>query len=150
MKKLKKILIPLFLLAIFIAGLIIYTKNLNPKTPEVCIHNTCFDIEIADTPQERQLWLMHREYLPEKSGMLFVFQQSGQYKFWMKNTLIPLDMVWIDQDQTIIDIKQAIPCTADPCTTYGPDEFSSYVLELNSWISKKYGIKIGDNIEIKK
>jgi len=55
MKNIKKFLIPLFLLAIFIAGLIIYTKNLNPKEPEVCINDICFDIEIADTPEERQI-----------------------------------------------------------------------------------------------
>jgi hypothetical protein len=63
---------------------------------------------------------MHREHLPEKSGMLFVFQQSSPYGFWMKNTLIPLDMIWIDQNQKIIDIQQAIPCTADPCPSYKP------------------------------
>lgn len=63
---------------------------------------------------------MHREYLPEKSGMLFVFQQIGQYNFWMKNTLIPLDMIRINQDQKIIDIQQAVPCTADPCPSYIP------------------------------
>lgn len=148
MKNIKKFLIPFFLLAIFIAGIIIYTKNLNPKAPEVCINNTCFSIEIADTPEERQLGLMYRKQLPELSGMLFVFQQPGQYNFWMKNTLIPLDMIWIDNQNKIIDIKQATPCTADPCPTYNPQWASSYVLELNSWISEKYGIKIGDSIEI--
>ena len=137
MKIIKKILIPISLLIIFIAGLIIYTKNLNPKSPQVCINDTCFDIEIAETPEQRQIWLMHREYLPEKSGMLFVFQQSSPYGFWMKNTLIPLDMIWIDQDQKIIDIQQAVPCTADPCPSYKPSWPALYVLELNNWISEK-------------
>lgn len=148
MKIIKKILIPISLLIIFIAGIIIYTKNLNPKQPQVCINNTCFSIEIAETPQERQIWLMHRKHLPEKSGMLFVFEQSSPYGFWMKNTLIPLDMIWIDQDQKIIDIQQAIPCTTDPCPSYKPSWPALYVLELNSWISEKYGIKVWDNIEI--
>lgn len=149
MKIIKKILIPISLLiSIFIAGIIIYTKNLNTKQPQVCINNTCFSIEIAETPQERQIWLMHREHLPEKSGMLFVFQQQSPYGFWMKNTLIPLDMIWIDQDQKIIDIQQAVPCTTDPCPSYKPSWPALYVLELNSWISEKYGIKVWDNIEI--
>ncbi|AHB41349.1 hypothetical protein P148_SR1C00001G0558 [candidate division SR1 bacterium RAAC1_SR1_1] len=148
MKTIKKLIIPFLLLAILITGLIIYTKNLNPKQPEICINNLCFSIEIADTPEERQLGLMYRKQLPELAGMLFVFQQSGQYNFWMKNTLIPLDMIWINQDQKIIDIQQATPCTADPCPTYNPQGTSSYVLELNSGISEKYGIKIGDIVEI--
>lgn len=63
---------------------------------------------------------MYRQELPELSGMLFVFEQAGQYNFWMKNTLIPLDMIWINDQNKIIDIKQATPCTADPCPTYNP------------------------------
>lgn len=148
MKNIKKFLIPFFLLVIFIAGLIIYTKNLNPKTPEVCIQDTCFSIEIADTPEERQRWLMYRQELPELSGMLFVFERTGVFKFWMKDTLIPLDMIWINDQNKIIDIEEAMPCTQDPCPVYGPEEAALYVLELNKGISKKYGIKIGDTIEI--
>lgn len=150
MKNIKKLIIPFLLLAIFVTGIIIYTKNLNPKQPELCTNDTCFSIEIADTPEERQLGLMYRKQLPEWSGMLFIFEQPGQYKFWMKNTLIPLDMIWIDNQNTIIDIKQATPCVTNPCPTYGPDQFSSYVLELNSGISEKYGIKIGDSVKIRK
>jgi uncharacterized protein len=120
MKTIRKFLIPFLLLTIFIAGLIIYSKNLNPKQPQVCIDDTCFFIEIADTPEERQLGLMNRTFMPELSGMLFVFQQPGQYNFWMKNTLIPLDMIWIDAQNKIVDIQQATPCTADPCPTYNP------------------------------
>jgi uncharacterized membrane protein (UPF0127 family) len=64
-------------------------------------------IEIADTPEERQLGLMNRIFIPELSGMLFVFQQPGQYNFWMKNTLIPLDMIWIDaQTKSLTSSKQ--------------------------------------------
>lgn len=148
MKTIKKLIIPFLLLAILITGLIIYTKNLNPKQPQVCIDDICFFIEIADTTEERQLGLMNRTFMPELSGMLFVFQQSGQYNFWMKNTLIPLDMIRISDQNKIIDIKEATPCTADPCPTYNPQGISSYVLELNSWMSKKYWIKIWDKVEI--
>jgi uncharacterized protein len=156
MKINKKSRIYAWFIMLFVIGLIIYSKNIStikqitPQAiiPQVCINNTCFSIEIADTPEERQLGLMYRKQLPELSGMLFVFQQSGQYNFWMKNTLIPLDMIWIDAQNKIIDIKQATPCTADPCPTYNPQWFSSYVLELNNWISEKYGIKIGDIVEI--
>lgn len=152
MKRKAKILIPLWLLVIIITWYILYTQSSNPiqttKTPQVCINKTCFDIEIAKTPKQRQIGLMYRKNMPELSGMLFVFQQSGQYNFWMKNTLIPLDMVRINDQLEIIDIKQAIPCTQDPCPSYNPQWISSYVLELNSWVSQKYWIKIWDKVKI--
>lgn len=64
--------------------------------------------------------------------MLFVFPITGIYKFWMKNTLISLDMIWIDDDKRIIDIVTAPICEKDPCSTYGPDQNARYVLELNA------------------
>lgn len=151
MKKQKITIIIVWLIIVFLIWIVFYNKSISgTSTPEICINNTCFDIEIADTPQERQLWLMYREQLPELSGMLFIFEKPGQYNFWMKNTLISLDMIWIDNQNKIVDIKQATPCTTDPCPTYNPQWSSSYVLELNIWISKKYKIKIWDTVKIKK
>lgn len=150
MKTINKILILIWILIIFLIGIVIYSKQFNTRSPEVCINKTCFSIEIAETDQQRQLGLMFRKELEEKSGMLFVFQHSYPYGFWMKNTLIPLDMIRINDKNEIIDIQQATPCTQDPCPSYVPKSPALYVLELNSWSSEKYWIHIGDKIKIKK
>jgi len=145
----KKLLIPTWLLIILIAAIIIYTKALSNKWPEICFDKTCFDVEIANTNEQRQKWLMFRQNMPEKSGMIFVFEKSQPYWFWMKNTLIPLDMLWIDDQLQIVDIQQATPCTQDPCPSYKPKWVALYVLELNKWISEKYEIKIWDKMNFK-
>jgi uncharacterized membrane protein (UPF0127 family) len=68
--------------------------------------------------------------------MLFIFEEERIYPFWMKNTLIPLDMIWIDKNGKIIDIQIAEPCTQDPCRSYTPSGSGLYVLELNAGRAK--------------
>ena len=80
---------------------------------------------------------MFRSSLPNNAGMVFVFENSDIHSFRMKNTLIPLDMIWLDSDFQIVDIQQADPCTADPCTSYIPAASAQYVLEINQGISEK-------------
>jgi len=75
---------------------------------------------------------MYRESLPEKKGMLFVFPTSDIHDFWMKNTIIPLDMIWIDNQFKVVHIANAQPCTEDPCKIYAPRTLAKYVLEINS------------------
>jgi len=93
---------------------------------------------------------MNRTSMPEFSGMLFVFDKESSYTFWMKDTLLPLDMIRIDSGLNIVWILEAEPCTVIDCPTFNPGSNALYVLELNKWISKKYDIKIGDKVEIKK
>jgi len=126
-------------------------ENNNPKiVSEVCFENNCFNIEIADTAQERETGLMNREYLTPTSGMLFVFDQAGIYNFWMKNTLIPLDMIWIDENNKIIFIKEnAQPCKTEQCETFGPDEKAKYILEINGGLVGGMELKVDDLIEIR-
>ncbi len=63
---------------------------------------------------------MMREAMPMYSGMLFVFETMGKYGFWMKNTLIPLDMIWLNANYQVVATKTAVPCEEDPCPTYDP------------------------------
>lgn len=106
-------------------------------------------VEIADEWNELQKGLMFRENLPEDEGMLFVFPRSGNYAFWMKNTLIALDAIYMDANGTIVDIIQMDPCILDPCPTHVPDSEALYVLEVNKGFSERHGIKEGGRIVLK-
>lgn len=107
------------------------------NTEKFCIRNTCFHLEIADTPSERAKGLMFREELAADHGMLFVFPNEGMHAFWMKNTLIPLDMIRLDSNYRIVDIQEATPCQEDPCARYTPQDNASYVIELRQGTAKK-------------
>ena len=89
-----------------------------------------FDVEIADSAAEMAKGLMFRAELCSDCGMLFVFEDGGVHSFWMKNTLIPLDMVFIDADFRVVDVFHATPCFEDPCGRYVSSGL--YVLEVNS------------------
>ena len=117
---------------------------------KVCFDKKCFDIEIVDTLEARAQGLMNRNYLNSDSGMLFLFDAEAKYSFWMKNTLIPLDIIWLDKNKKIVFIEHnAKPCKRDPCETFGPNEKAKYVLEINSGLAKKIGIGKGDYLEFK-
>jgi uncharacterized protein len=116
----------------------------------VCFKNNCFLIEIASTPQERSRGLMFRENLPENEGMLFVFEKEGDYSFWMKNVLIPLDIIWINKDGEIVYIAENLqPGTDIEYGTIKPNQKAKYVLEINGGLAAQIGLTIRDLIEIR-
>lgn len=104
--------------------------------------------EIADSPEERMIGLMNRESLERDSGMLFFFEDEEYRTFWMKNTLIPLDIVYIAGDGSIVDIAYAVPCEADPCPVYPSSAPAMYVLEVNAGYTAENGFGIGDKVNI--
>ena len=107
------------------------------------------NVEIADSPEERAAGLMFRESLGENSGMLFIFDDEKTRSFWMKNTLIPLDMVFISEDLEIIDIKYAVPCREYQCINYVSKEPAEYVLEVNGNFTIRKSIAIGNTVNLK-
>ncbi len=137
----KKVL-PAILIVLVIIGLVILLK---PKKTEVVINNQTFEVEIAKTEAERAYGLMNRDHLDHNKGMLFVFDKPDFYIFWMKNTKIPLDIIWI-QDNRIVDIATLQPQTANNIPQYQPKQKANLVLELNA----NSDFKIGDKVEIKK
>lgn len=115
----------------------------------VCFGDKCFMVEVADTPEGRAEGLMFRESLEPDKGMLFVFDQESEYGFWMKNTIIPLDIIWINSDGEVVFIsKETQPCD-ESCPSIRPDRRAKYVLELNAGVSDEIGLGIGDEIKIK-
>jgi hypothetical protein len=88
---------------------------------------------------------MYREKLDANAGMLFIFEQEGSYGFWMKNTLIPLDIIWLDKTKKVVYIKKnALPCSGDPCPVFQPQHNAFYVLEVNAGIVDEIGLAEGD------
>lgn len=101
-----------------------------------------FSVEVADDNQERARGLMFRDSMPESAGMLFVYPKPQPVSFWMKNTLIPLDMIFTDLRGVIVSIhKNAIPHDETPI--FGGEAVFS-VFEINSGVSKAKNIKVGD------
>lgn len=82
--------------------------------------------------------------------MLFLFPEKARHAFWMKNTLIPLDILWIDEARTVVHIERAVPpCQADPCPSYAPDRQALDVLELAAGEAAARGIEVGDVLELR-
>lgn len=106
------------------------------------------DVEIAETPEERAKGLMNRESLPDDAGMLFVYFEPGRGGFWMKDTLIPLSIAFIDEEETIVQIMDMDPCTKDPCPIYEPDVDYVAALEVNQGAFDEWGIGVGDTVRV--
>ncbi len=134
-------------LALLILWLLIFPKKI-PHTyfPQVCYQSNCYSLEIANTLATREKWLMNREYLGENSWMIFVFEKEDTHKFWMKNTLIPLDMIRLSSWLQVIYIANAIPCKQEICPIYWPDKLAKYVLEINWWYANKIWLKVWDQM----
>ncbi len=102
-------------------------------------------VEIADTPAERQQGLMGREALAEDAGMLFVFEQEQPLSFWMKDTLIPLSIAYIDGSGTIVDIQDMQPLDETSHPSAAP---AMYALEVNQGFFGEWGVTVGDMVEL--
>jgi uncharacterized membrane protein (UPF0127 family) len=123
----------------------------SPRATVVFKDQTRVTAEIADTDDKRQRGLMFREALDQNEGMIFIFDEPGFYPFWMKNTLISLDMLWVDVHGKIVSIAQSVPpCEADPCPSYPPIAGSSalYVVEVVAGFTRQHGVKVGDTLII--
>ena len=148
----------LLIIAIIILGYlffysadILFAPSTNQNSDnQVCFGSNCFYVTLAKTNAEKERGLMFIEYLDEGNGMFFIFDKDGNHPFWMKNTLIPLDIIWINNDGKVVFISEnSQPCKENFCSPIYPNANAKYVLEINAGISKKIGIKIGDKADIK-
>ena len=105
--------------------------------------------EIADTPEKWARGLMNVASLPEDSGMLFVFPDSRPRSFWMKGTLIPLDIIFVSEGFRVVDIATLQPCREDPCPSYTSKSPARYVLEANAGYAAENGITEGDPVAVR-
>ena len=110
-------------------------------------------VEIADTDSERREGLMYRRNLEIDKGMLFVFPDEAPRSFWMKNTYIPLDIVFIDSEGRVLNVEEAYPqpnSSDDELDRYRSEGDAKYVLELNSTFSEKYDLNTNDRVNLYK
>lgn len=113
---------------------------------KVCFKENCFFVEIACTSIEIARGLMFRDELPADRGMLFVFKEEGIHSFWMKNTHVPLDIIWINENKEIVFISKNTPPCGEECPSVVPDKSATYVLEVNGGATDAIGLEIGDKL----
>ena len=104
---------------------------------------------MVDTPDLLR-GMQFRKSLDEDHGMLYFQRRPGKYGYWMYQTLVPLDMIWIDEDYKIVEIVQNTPpckTVASQCPMYGGHEMAKYVLQVRSGMVKKYGLKLGQQVQ---
>ncbi len=114
-------------------------------TKEVCFYDHCIMAKVAQAQEERAKGLQFRRSLGEDEGMLFIFPSSRRQSFWMKDTFISLDIIWMDRNKRIVFIiPNILPCETDQCPVYTPDSDAKYVLEVNAGITAELGLRVGD------
>jgi uncharacterized protein len=106
------------------------------------------DAEFADNEQEREQGLMYRTEMEENQGMLFIFPNQNKQSFWMKNTVLPLDIIFVNSNLEIVTIqKNAVPYSEQSLPSTAP---AQYVVEVNAGYTEKYNVKVGDKVVFRK
>lgn len=138
-------LIPLLLLSLLVACTGTKTIDFIAPNGEDRVPLT---VEIADSPTERSNGLMGRTTMEEDHGMLFVFMEAAPLQFWMKDTLIPLEILYFDASGSFVNVAEMEPCTADPCPTYPSAAAAQYAVEVNPGFREQQGIGVGWKIDL--
>jgi uncharacterized membrane protein (UPF0127 family) len=108
-----------------------------------------FYVDLALTPAEQSRGYMWRKTITPEEGLLFIYDRPGIRKFWMKNCLTAIDIIWLDGDGRVITIEHsAPPCKADPCPSFGPDQPGFDVLEVAPGVAREEGLQPGDQLSI--
>jgi uncharacterized membrane protein (UPF0127 family) len=131
-----------FAMGALLAGSVAAQNGPQLDLPHIQLHADMYQIEVqvAQTPQQREIGLMFRRQMPASEGMLFVFEQPATQCFWMKNTVLPLTAAFIADDGTIVNLADMAPQTTDSHCSTQPVR---YVLEMNQCLFAKRGIKAG-------
>lgn len=106
------------------------------------------DVELALSPGEQARGLMGVEQMPDGYGMVFLWDSPGVRSFYMKDTLIPLDIAWWDAGGAVVDIQTMTPCTAEPCPMYPPGAPHVAAVEVNAGLLERAGVQVGDPVTL--
>ncbi len=119
-----------------------------PISAQLLIDDQKIDLEVAKTPQQQQIGLMYRSFLPDERGMLFIFEEPIMASFWMKNVNISLDMIFL-RDGVVDSIAHEVPpCVQEACSIYRSQGLINEVIELAQGRAKELNIKQGDRLEV--
>ena len=155
-------IIVIAILAVAVIGFFIYNNFIKNSEPEVEYYTftkegeltftdslgtlkTKIDLEIADNDYERQLGLMNRKEMKENEGMLFIFLRQDYQSFWMRNTLISLDMIFVNDQKIIVTIHKDTKILADQ--SYPSSQPALYVVEVIAGFTDRHNIQVGDKID---
>ncbi|HET7921411.1 MAG TPA: DUF192 domain-containing protein [Gammaproteobacteria bacterium] len=139
----------LFLPAAVIAGMLACASAATPEPAQVVLAGHHFTVEIAKTEASREQGLMYRTHLAADHGMLFVYPDAQVRRFWMKHTLIPLDILFFDADRRLINVSaDTPPCKTANCPTYASATPAMYVLELAAGSAARLRITTGDSFTL--
>jgi uncharacterized membrane protein (UPF0127 family) len=117
--------------------------------PYIKLKNQRFTVELAETQEKQALGLMFRDSMPDDHGMLFLFPVEGMRSFWMKNTKIPLDIFYFDEDLRLVSVSENTPpCRSPRCPGYPSTGPAKYVLELNAGKAAELAVQPGDVLEL--
>jgi uncharacterized membrane protein (UPF0127 family) len=117
--------------------------------PWVEVKGQRFQVEIAADDQTRAMGLMFRDQLAEDQGMFFLFRREAPRSFWMMNTRIPLDIIYLDRDLRVVSIiANARPCRGSPCPSYPSRGPAQFVLEINAGRAAALGLEPGDQLSV--
>ena len=135
-------------LIILIIAFLLVTSFL-PKTPRAEINGHVFSLDVAETSQEQELGLAKYKSIALDHGMIFIFDQTDYYSFWMKDMKFPIDIIFIRGDK-VVDIFNKVPVWANEnLPVYTTKTKADKVLEINAGLANKYSIKIGDTVKLR-
>jgi uncharacterized membrane protein (UPF0127 family) len=120
-------------------------KALKVTTLGGAVHE--FDVEVAENDEDRKQGLMYRKSMAQNQGMLFIFEKADIQYFWMKNTLLSLDIIFVDEGGKVVQVAHnAQPCFEKHCDLYSSMKLARYVLEINGGLANSLGLKEGDTV----
>lgn len=132
-----------------IALMLLVCAACKAEGPYVELRGKRFTVEVAETREKQALGLMFRDSMPADHGMVFVFPAEGMRSFWMKNTKIPLDIFYFDEDLKLVSVSEDTPpCRSSRCTGYPSAGPAKYVLELNAGKAAELGVQPGDELKL--
>jgi hypothetical protein len=143
----KKIFLTLFTLTlIFLAVYFLFFHKTIENINYIKLSGQIIKVETASTPEMQEKGLSGRKEIKENEGMLFVFENSGNYSFWMKDMNFPIDIIWLNEQKEVVFFKENVSPSTFP-ETFSPDKDSKYVLEVIAGFSQKNNLKIGERAQ---